>query len=58
MGMSHFLAGIPLNQILHSFEDFGVFCSFAFSTQILEENEITIKPVHNPKKKHFRKNTA
>ena len=56
--MSHFLVGIPLapvtlTQILHSFEDFGVLCSFAFSTQILEENEITIKPVHNPKKAFF-----
>ena len=55
MGMFHFLVGIPLapvtlTQILHSFEDLGVLCSFAFSTQILEENEITIKPVHYPKK--------
>ena len=53
--MSHFLVVIPLapvtlTQILHSFEDFGVLCSSAFSTRILEENEITIKPVHNPKK--------
>ena len=57
--MSHFLAGIPLTQILHSFEDLGVLCSSAFSTRILEENEITIKPVHYPKKKqHFPKNTA
>ena len=48
--MSHFLVGIPLTQILHSFEDLGVLCSSAFSTRILEENEITIKPVHNPKK--------
>ena len=50
--MSHFLVGIPLApvtliQILHSFEDFGVLCSFAFSTQILEKNEIT---VHYPNK--------
>ena len=51
--MSHFLVGIPLTQILHSFEDFGVLCSSAFSTQILEENQITIKPVHYPKKAFF-----
>ena len=51
--MSHFLVGIPLTQILRSFEDLGVLCSSAFSTRILEENEITIKPVHNPKKTIF-----
>ena len=56
--MSHFFVRIPLapatlTQILHSFEDLGVPCSSAFSTRILEENEITIKPVHYPKKNNI-----